>query len=89
MPYISKEIREVLDKKIEEIHHLLHSVLYGNEVYGILNYITTRLLLGTCPQRYHDYNALIGVLECSKLELYRRAIADYEDKKREENGDVY
>jgi len=30
-----------------------------------------------------------GVLECAKLELYRRIAAPYEDTKIEENGDVY
>jgi len=38
---------------------------------------------------YSDYNALVGVLECAKLEFYRRAVAAYEDKKIKENGDVY
>ena len=32
---------------------------------------------------------LIGVLECAKLELYRRVAAPYEDDKIDENGDVY
>jgi hypothetical protein len=27
-------------------------------------------------------------LECCKLEIYRRLVAPYEDKKKEENGDV-
>jgi len=31
----------------------------------------------------------MGVLECIKQEFYRRAVAPYEDKKKEENGDVY
>jgi len=31
----------------------------------------------------------VGVLECAKMELYRRVAAPYEDKKKEENGDVY
>ncbi len=36
-----------------------------------------------------DFNALIGVLESAKLELYRRMIAPYEDVKMKENGDCY
>ena len=57
---------------------------------GELNYVITTLL-----QKYIDkpsytvYNEVIGVLECCKLEIYRRAVAAYEDKKIEENGDVY
>ena len=38
---------------------------------------------------YALYNAVIGVLECAKMELYRRQISPYEDRKIAENGDVY
>ena len=38
---------------------------------------------------YAKINEVIGVLECAKLELYRRIASPYEDKKKEENGDVY
>ena len=34
-------------------------------------------------------NEAIGVLECAKLELYQRVIADYENEKMRVNGDVY
>jgi len=34
-------------------------------------------------------NEVIGVLECAKLELYRRVAAPYEERKRIENGEVY
>jgi len=59
---------------------------------GDLNYLITKLCLtfvdnkGAC---YATYNEVIGALECAKLEMYRRAIAPYEDKKIKENGDVY
>ena len=39
--------------------------------------------------KYSEINSVIGVLECAKMELYRRIAAPYEDKKCEENGDVY
>ena len=38
---------------------------------------------------YDTINALIGVLECAKLELYRRIAAPYEDVKIVANGDVF
>jgi broad-specificity NMP kinase len=38
--------------------------------------------------KYHKYNAAVGVLECAKLELYRRLVSGYEDTKIIENGDV-
>ena len=39
--------------------------------------------------RYTHVNEAVGVLECAKLELYRRVAAPYEDEKIAENGDVY
>lgn len=58
---------------------------------GVLNYLVTELAiawLGPTPN-YERFNAAVGALECAKLELYRRMIAPYEDKKIAENGDVY
>ena len=61
---------------------------------GELNYRITRLLqtyidVTKGGVSYTNINEVIGVLECVKLELYRRMSAPYEDKKIEENGDVY
>jgi hypothetical protein len=79
MPYVTKQSRKELD-----------AGAVPNKV-GELNYCITKLVnrfLGIGPG-YSDYNDVIGVLECAKLEMYRRAVAPYEDKKIEENGDVY
>ena len=56
-----------------------------------INYIITRLCDYWCRDfsgeaNYEKYNAVIGVLECVKQELYRRQIAPYEDEKCKENG---
>jgi hypothetical protein len=59
---------------------------------GELNYIITTLThqyVNLHGKSYNTYNAAIGVLECAKQELYRRKIAPYEDKKIDENGDVF
>ena len=37
---------------------------------------------------YQTYNDIVGVLDCAKMEIYRRLVAKYEDAKVEENGDV-
>lgn len=80
MPYIAQ--RDFYEKIVEQFSKLPLPA-------GALNYLITKLLLATHPKTYADYNNLIGVLECTKLEFYRRAITPYEDKKRQENGDVY
>lgn len=64
---------------------------------GELNYAVTRMvdafLVARAREagrlRYAHLNEAIGVLECAKLELYRRVAAPYEDRKRDESGDVY
>ncbi len=59
---------------------------------GELNFsITSKCLqfLETRGESYATYNAIIGALECVKLEMYRRKIASYEDTKCKQNGDVY
>ena len=81
MPYIDNKSRMRLEDGAEP------------ENPGELNYIITCLvdqyLAAKGGLRYANINEVIGVLECSKLELYRRVAALYEDKKMVESGDVY
>ena len=80
MPYIKPGRRGRLDKGALPLD------------VGDLNYSITRLCqeyLAVTPRTYADYNAVMGVLECAKLELYRRQVAGHEDDKCESNGDVY
>lgn len=81
MPYIDYRDREKIDK---------HGLSAVDNIGGLNYFITTKILnyMGAYP-RYQDYNEMIGVLECIKLELYRRRIADYEDNAMERNGDVF
>lgn len=81
MPYIPQERRDELEAQ----------GLPNPETDGELNYLVTKLalkLLGEAP-RYTDYNEVIGVLECAKLEFYIKKVRPYEEKKILENGDVF
>ena len=80
MPYITEERRDQLDR-----------LAYDPYRPGDLNYAITRLVVRYLggSYSYEKYNDVIGVLECAKLELYRRMVAPYEDRKMKENGDVY
>jgi|TARA_R110001583_G_scaffold193721_2_gene362819 hypothetical protein len=91
MPYIAEEKRMMLE-------HALATLAAGiivedpKEQAGVLNYCITSLLnevLKTNGLKYRNINELIGVLECAKLELYRRVASPYEDVKKDSNGDVY
>jgi hypothetical protein len=80
MPYIVDSAREQLDNG-----GLPNSA-------GELNYMISSLIdeyLHEYGKNYTNINEVIGVLECAKLELYRRVAAPYEDEKIEQNGDVY
>lgn len=85
MPYIKGSSRDHLAaRNTEDISELCYSP-------GDLNYVITKICddyLGKNPS-YTHINEVIGVLECAKLEFYRRVAVPYEDKKIEENGDVY
>lgn len=90
MPYIKLANREQTDLHIAK-------VAFGLSSPGDLNYAITRLCdlalenstMSGDPIRYVSLNAIIGVLECAKLEFYRRIITPFEDKKKFVNGDVY
>ena len=88
MPYVKKERRGAIKPLVDAL---------GAEVMdspGDLNYAICRLvwyIVMNAPERlsYALINALIGALECAKLEIYRRVVVPYEDKKVMENGDVF
>lgn len=87
MPYIDRDDRYRLDPLIVELGM---KVLDQGVSEGELNYILTCLVLSWLGDaRYSEYNSAIGVLECVKQELYRRAVVPYENRKKEANGDVY
>jgi hypothetical protein len=87
LPYIKPENRIKYDTVLKELVSILKT-LPPEEVDGELNYVVTKLLKGVYPLRYYHINKAIGVLECAKLEFYRRVAAPYEDIKIKENDDV-
>ena len=86
MPYVNKETRDRYEEYVGPMARML-----GHDADGALNYVVTRLCLGRLGKEpyYADFNAVVGALECAKLELYRRMVAPYENGKIAENGDVY
>ena len=85
MPYISKKQRVNVDGPLEGLYPFI-------ETPGEMNYAVCKLMLDFLQfhgESYTTYNSIIGILECVKQEFYRRMIAKYEDKKIEENGDIF
>lgn len=92
MPYIKQEQRNELDKLIDDFANKVKEMNAKNPEQtrdGLLNYSFTRILNQVFSDaRYHDFNEVIGMLECCKLEYYRKYAAPYEDIKENENGPV-
>ncbi len=78
MPYVKTSERELLDQGTTPL------------TAGQLTYVLYRACLdyvGRVPS-FQAYAEAIGALEAAKLELYRRHVSRYEDKKIAEHGDV-
>lgn len=89
MPYIESKSRMTLNHYIEALTACLTA---QENLEGRLNYTISSILSGVLKSKGADYesiNSLIGVLECAKLELYRRIAAPHENEKIDSNGDVY
>lgn len=103
MPYITKDRRERIieieilglgdNKDVFGDGQIFHSInMEQIDKPGELNYAITEMMINYLNRKgvsYTNMNEVIGVLECAKLELYRRMTAPYEDMKIDENGDVY
>lgn len=80
MPYIKEKDRKRLAKVCDPA------------TPGELNFLFTvviRTYIENKGLSYQTINDIVGALECCKLEAYRRVAVDYEEKKIDENGDVY
>ena len=85
MPYIKRKDRA---KFIDQIRELVKSISTPGELNYTISVLSDSLAI-KFGRDYNAYNSVIGALECSKLELYRRVVAEHEEKKIRENGDVF
>lgn len=99
MPYVDQYARMRWSKMLKAFEENL--VLTRGMTTGELNYFITSVIkaylnyesqdkwAGHSHENYRLYNEIMGVLSCITLELYRRKVAPYEDKKMQETGDVF
>ena len=87
MPYIKPEDRTPLNPLIDQ----LCAALPAENFAGNLNYVMSRLCAGLLAKQknYARINEIIGALECTKLELYRRVSAPSEDTQIPPTCDFY
>ena len=97
MPYIIQDKREQVNTQLGYLIDAITEASAGDvsALPGILNYCVTvmikatyRAVTGKKVLSYADHNSAVGMLECCKMEFYRRDTAPYEDQKVRENGDV-
>lgn len=86
MPYINQADREDLNyETLDSISHYIKSP-------GRLTYVLYKLCkeygLDDGPVEFWDIAEVLGALEATKLEFYRRIAAPHEDTKIVSNGDV-
>lgn len=97
MSYVTSKERRKFDKAVDLLEeYLLYEKEYGNKHNVFreeeLNYVVTklcRLFLEFNGKKCETYNALLGILEDVKLEVYRdKKVEEYEDRKEAEKGKV-
>lgn len=84
MPYISQRARGKF------AHIQGHPVDIANS--GELNYLLTLFIneyLHQHGKHYATMNDVVGALDSTGKEFYRRVVAPYEDQAIERNGDMY
>lgn len=85
MPYIKKADRAKFEQIVEAVKFSIP------ETPGELNYlfsVVSMLYVSHKGKKYQHFNDVLGALEGAKLEIYRRAIAPYENKAIKKNGDL-
>lgn len=89
MPYIDKQFRDQLDPTTVSREHLpMHASTPGELNFQITR-LVDRYILESGGSSYAKINEVVGVLDCAKLEFYRRIATIYEDGKLAQNGDAY
>lgn len=91
MPYIKPELRDEVDLAIDDLVEFLttYKKTSPDGVKGVVNYIVTRIVSEAfLPLNYASGSDMIATLECSKFEIYRRLLSDYEDAASLKNGDL-
>jgi len=82
MPYIKKEKRYKMDRVIDAM------AKEDVKADGDLNYILYKFCRYFISPSYNNYKNYIGELRQCAAEIERRILADYENEKIIENGDI-
>ena len=94
MPYIKKEKRQAIFKEQTwdpDGPNYSHINIEEIDCAGDIQYAIAEIIKQHVRRfglSYQTCNDIMGALAGAQQEFYRRTVAPYEDKKKEENGDV-
>lgn len=82
MPYIDSYKRDLLDNDLEKL--ILKLTANPKDIdYGSIEYVMFKILAAVAETKYRftNLNALVGVLETTKMEFGDKFLKPYEEKK--------
>ena len=82
MPYIKQELRPIMDMVVKAMEEV------DVRVDGDLNYILYAFCKRNISPSYNNYKNYCAELRACATEIERTLLGPYEDKKKEENGEV-
>jgi len=92
MPYIKEEHRKLLDPIINDLKRDIVNITLDDESVNlecVINYTLTKLLsMMYSAKTYDEINDVIGMLECCKLEYYRKVAATINDQSEYDQGEI-
>ena len=92
MPYIVRDDRKILDTLNggDSVAKYL-ATRPKDKFAGDLNYLNFKIIktyIAANGKKYVIFAVILGSLLCCILEVYRRLVANYEEQKIKDNGDV-
>ncbi len=92
MPYIKEEHREILDPIINDLKRTIVNITLDDEsvkLECLINYMILKMLSEMyTAKNYDEINDVIGMLECCKLEYYRKVAAIVNDQSEYDYGEI-
>ncbi len=92
MPYIKEEHRQTIDPIIAELKRSFVNITLDDEnvkLECVVNYAILKLLSEMYSGKtYDEINDVIGMLECCKLEYYRKVAAIVNDQSEYDFGEI-
>ena len=85
MPYIEKSDKSYLEPLVESL--MLEVGTVGELTYAIS--VMCDRFANKFRLNYAEIAHVMGALECTKHEFYRRVAVPYEESKKELNGDIF